>query len=194
MHEVGLFQQVGHEQYVLNGRIKTRETNFGPPPGGIWKCRDGSLDVGAHSAHHWDLFVDLLGRPEILSDPLYRDRNMRVQLFDLLTEIIAELMSTLSARELVEAGQAAGLPCALSQSPAQFVQEEQAQTRGYFVRSSREGTGSFDMPGPPFLAAPPLITYHRSAPLLGEANEDVYVRELGHSVGDLERWRSDGLI
>ncbi len=194
VHEVGLFHKLGSEQYVVNGRIKTRETNFGPPPGGIWKCRDGSLDVGAHSTHHWDLFVDLLGRPEVLSDPLYRDRNMRVQLFDLLTEVIADLMSTLSARELVEAGQAAGLPCALSQSAAQFVQEEQAQARGYFVRSSRDGTGSFDIPGAPFLAAPSLIAYHRSAPLLGEANEDLYVRELGHSKRDLERWRSDGLV
>ncbi len=194
VHEVGLFHKLGSEQYAVNGRIKTRETNFGPPPGGIWKCRDGSLDVGAHSTHHWDLFVDLLGRPEVLSDPLYRDRNMRVQLFDLLTEVIAGLLSTLSARELVEAGQSAGLPCALSQSGAQFVQEEQAQARGYFIGSSRQGTGSFVMPGPPFVAQPPLIDYHRSAPHLGEANEDLYVRELGHSMRDLERWRSDGLI
>ncbi len=194
VHEVGLFHKLGSEQYVVNGRIKTRETNFGPPPGGIWKCRDGSLDVGAHSPHHWDLFVDLLGRPEVLSDPLYRDRDMRVQLFDLLTEVISGLLSTLSARELVEAGQSAGLPCALSQSGAQFVQEEQAHQRGYFVRSSRQGTGSFDMPGPPFLAEPSLIAYHRSAPHLGEANQDLYVHELGHSIRDLERWRSDGLI
>jgi crotonobetainyl-CoA:carnitine CoA-transferase CaiB-like acyl-CoA transferase len=194
VHEVGLFHKLGTEQYSLNGRIKTRETNFGPPPGGIWACRDGALDVGAHSAHHWDLFVDLMGRPEILADPLYRDRNMRVQLFDLLTEIIAELMATRSARELVEAGQSAGLPCALTQSGTQFVQEEQARSRGFFIQSHREGTGSFDMPGSPFLSTPPLIAYRRSAPLLGEANDEVYVKQLGHSIRDVERWRSDGLI
>jgi crotonobetainyl-CoA:carnitine CoA-transferase CaiB-like acyl-CoA transferase len=194
VHEVALFHKLGTEQYVLNGRIKTRETNFGPPPGGIWQCRDGRLDVGAHSAHHWDLFVDLMGRPEVLSDPIYRDRNMRVQLFDLLTEIIADLMSTRSARELVEAGQASGLPCALSQTPSQFVQEEQARTRGFFVRSTREGTGSFDMPGPPYVASPSLIAYRRSAPRQGEANDELYVNELGHSIQELQRWRSDGLI
>jgi crotonobetainyl-CoA:carnitine CoA-transferase CaiB-like acyl-CoA transferase len=194
VHEVGLFHKLGTEQYALNGKIKTRETNFGPPPGGIWKCRDGALDVGAHSTHHWDLFVDLMGRPEILSNPLYRDRNMRVQLFDLLTEIIADLMATRSARELVEAGQSSGLPCALSQSGAQFVREEQARARGFFIRSFREGTGTFEMPGPPFLSMPPLIAHHRSAPLLGEANEELYVHELGHSTRDLRQWRSDGLI
>lgn len=193
-HEVGLFHKLGTEQYALHGRIKTRETNFGPPPGGIWTCRDGLLDVGADSAHHWDLFVDLMGRPDALSDPLYRDRNMRVQLFDLLTEIIAGLMATRSARQLVEAGQASGLPCALTRTPSQFVREEQARTRDFFIRSTRAGTGSFEMPGPPFVASPSLIAYHRPAPLLGEHNQDLYVDELGHSIRDLERWRSDGLL
>jgi hypothetical protein len=39
-----------------------------------------------------------------------------------------------------------------------------------------------------------VIAYRKSAPLLGEANEAVYVGELGHSMRDLERWRADGLI
>ena len=74
VHEVGLFNKLGTEQYGLAGQIKTRATNFGPPPGGIWQCRDGLLDIGAHSDHQWDIFVDLLGRPDVLADPIYRDR------------------------------------------------------------------------------------------------------------------------
>jgi crotonobetainyl-CoA:carnitine CoA-transferase CaiB-like acyl-CoA transferase len=194
VHEVGLFHKLGTEQYGLAGRIKTRETNFGPPPGGIWRCRDGLLDIGAHSARQWDIFVDLLGRPDVLTDPIYRDRQMRIQLFDLLTDVIAELLSTRSAPELVEAGQAAGLPCALTQTGAQFTQQTQPRVRGFFVQSSRDGTGTFRIPGPPFASAPPLIAYRRSAPRLGEANEDVYVDELGYPWHDLERWRADGLV
>jgi crotonobetainyl-CoA:carnitine CoA-transferase CaiB-like acyl-CoA transferase len=194
VHEVGLFNKLGTEQYDLGGRIKTRATNFGPPPGGIWTCRDGLLDIGAHAEHHWDLFVELMGRPDALTDPLYRDRAIRIQLFDLLTDVIADLMSTRSAKELVEAGQASGLPCALTYSAAEFVRDPQPTSRGYFVESSHVGTGSFPIPGPPFLSEPPLIAYHKSAPRLGEANEDVYRRELAHSTHDLERWRSDGLI
>ncbi|MGP0029382.1 MAG: CaiB/BaiF CoA transferase family protein [Acidimicrobiales bacterium] len=194
VHEVGLFNKLGTEQYGPNGHIKTRAVNFGPPPGGIWRCRDGLLDVGAHSAHHWDIFVDLLGRPDALADPIYRDRMMRIQLFDLLTDIIADLLSTRSAPLFVAAGQAAGLPCALSQTAAQFVGDPQPAARGFFIGSRREGTGSFSIPGPPFRSSPTLIGYRRSAPLLGESNEELYVEELGHAPQDLERWRSDGLI
>ncbi len=194
VHEVGLFNKLGTEQYGLAGHIKSRATNFGPPPGGIWRCRDGFLDIGAHSAHHWDLFVDLLGRPDVLSDPIYRDRVTRVQLFDLLTDIIVEVLATRSAREFVVAGQAAGLPCALTQTPAQFVQDPQPAARDFFIESSRPGTGSLRIPGPPFVSDPSLIAYRRPAPRLGEANEQVYDHELGHSVGELERWRADGLV
>lgn len=194
VHEFGLFYKLGTEQYGLDGRIKTRATNFGPPPGGVWRCADGFLDIGAHAAHHWDLFVDLLGRPAELADPIFRDRQMRIQLFDLLNDSIGTLLLTRSARQLVEAGQAAGLPCALSQTGAQFVREPQSTARGFFVRACRPGTGSFDIPGAPFRSAPPLIAYRRPAPTLGEANADVYVGELGHSEAELERWVADGLV
>jgi crotonobetainyl-CoA:carnitine CoA-transferase CaiB-like acyl-CoA transferase len=194
VHEVGLFYKLGQEPYSLNGGIKTRVTNFGPPPSGIWRCSDGFLDVASHSDHHWDIFVDLVGRPEVLVDPMYRDRTMRIQLFDLLTEIIADLLSTRSAKEFVESGQSAGLPCALMQTGDQFVLEEQARGRGFFIQSSPGESGAFDMPGAPFLSAPPMINYHKAAPILGEANEDVYVHQLGHSIEELARWRSDGLV
>jgi crotonobetainyl-CoA:carnitine CoA-transferase CaiB-like acyl-CoA transferase len=194
VHEVGLFNKLGTEQYGLAGHIKTRATNFGPPPGGIWECRDGLVDIGAHSDRQWEIFVDLLGRPDVLSDPLYRDRVMRIQLFDLLTGVIADQLSTRSALEFVAAAQAAGLPCALTQTPAEFTRNPQPAARGYFVPSSRGGTGSISLPGRPFLSEPPLIVYRRSAPALGEANEEVYLRELGCSPDELGRWRSDGLV
>lgn len=149
IHEVGLFNKLGTEQYSQAGRIKTRETNFGPPPGGIWQCRDGRVDIGAHSAHHWDVFVDLLGRPDVLSDPIYRDRVMRVQLFDVLSDIIVEQLSAWRAPEFVEAGQAAGLPCALTQTPAQFTQDLQPAARDFFIESTRAGTGSVRLPPAP---------------------------------------------
>jgi len=193
-HEIGLFYEIGQPPFSMGGGIKTRVTNLGPPPSGIWKCRDGWLDVGSHSDRHWDIFVDLVGQPEVLTDPIYRDRHMRIQLFDLLTEIIAELLATRSAVEFIELGQSAGLPCALKQKPAEFVRGDQARERGFFVQSDPAGPHSFEMPGAPFLSAPSLVTHRKAAPRLGEANQQVYVGELGHSSGDIERWRSDALI
>jgi crotonobetainyl-CoA:carnitine CoA-transferase CaiB-like acyl-CoA transferase len=194
VHEVGLFNKLGTEQYGLAGQIKSRATNFGPPPGGIWRCSDGLVDIGAHSDRQWAIFVDLLGAPDVLSDPMYRDRVMRIQLFDLLTGLIAEHMATWRAREFVAVAQAAGLPCALSQTPAEFTRDPQPAARGYFVASERAGTASFSMPGLPFLSDRALLSYRRSAPGLGESNTEIYVQELGRSMDELQKWQADGLV
>jgi len=194
VHEVGLFHKLGQEQYILDAQIKTRATNFGPPPSGIWRCSDGLVDIASHTTHHWDVFIDLMGRPDALVDPIFRERQMRIQLYDLLTEIITDLLVSRTASQFVESAQAAGLPCALTQTGAEFTKQEQARTRNFFIPTDREGTGSFDIPGAPFVSSPTLIAYRKSAPVLGEANEEVYLHELGHSEQDLRGWRSDGLV
>ncbi len=193
-HDVGWFNKLSLERYGMRGRILTRETNFGPPPGGIWRCTDGYIDIASHAPRHWGIFLDVMDRPESLMDPIYEDRALRIQLFDLLTDIIAELLATRSAKELVEKGQALGLPCALMYTPSEFLEDVQPTARHLFVESRRPGTGEFSMPGRPFRSEPDLVSYRRSAPTLGEHNEQVYVGELGHSRPELESWRADGLI
>jgi crotonobetainyl-CoA:carnitine CoA-transferase CaiB-like acyl-CoA transferase len=193
-HEVGWFHKISLERYGMQGRIATRETNFGPPPGGIWQCKDGLIDIATHALSHWGIFLEVIDRPAVLMDPIYEDRGMRVQLYDMLTEIIGELLSTKSAKELVERGQAAGLPCALMYTPDEFLDDIQPRERGFFVESMRNGTGTFEMPGRPFRARPDLLSYRRSAPSLGEHNEEIYVDELGFGRSDLASWRMNELI
>jgi crotonobetainyl-CoA:carnitine CoA-transferase CaiB-like acyl-CoA transferase len=193
-HEVGWFNQISLDRYGRNGWISTRRTSFGIPPAGIWRCTDGLLDIASHTDRHWDIFLEVMDKPEILMDPIYRDRAQRVQLFDLLTDIIAELFSTRSAVEIVETAQAAGLPCALMYTPSEFLEDAQHRRSEFFVESSRQGTGTFEIPGRPFRTEPDLISYRKSAPLLGEDNESIYITELGHSHSELSTWRANGLI
>lgn len=194
VHEVALFKQLGQDAYGTTARIKSRQTNFAAPPSGIWRCADGLVDIAVHTVDHWQSFVELLGRPEILTDPIYEDRGMRVQLFDLLTDVITKLLAALPADEFVRAAQAAGLACTVSQTPAEFISSEQVHARGFLTRSVRAGTGAVDLPGAPFVSSPSLMAFRRPAPRLGEHNEDVFCGELGLSTDEVEKWRSDGLV
>jgi crotonobetainyl-CoA:carnitine CoA-transferase CaiB-like acyl-CoA transferase len=194
VHDAGHFKKLALERYGLNGRIVDRATNFGPPPGGIWKTADGHVDIGCHSPRHWDIFVEVLGQPATLADELYRDRSMRAQLFDLVTSLIAEELAPWSAKEFVRLGQAKGLPCAVRQGPSDFVRDEQPLARGFFISSARPGTGEFPVPGPVFKSEPTMIAYTRSAPTLGESNDEIYRDELNHSASELADWRARELI
>ena len=98
VHEAVSWQRLVIEQFSLSGRIPDRRSYFSPPPGGVWQCRDGRVDIAAHAPRHWQIFVDVLGRPDDLAEPLYDDRSMRVQLFDLVAELIEPHMAAVIAR------------------------------------------------------------------------------------------------
>jgi len=193
-HEVGAWQYHAIQRFGVSGRIMTRATNFGPPPGGVWECRDGFVDIAAHSEHHWDVFVDVLGQPDDLTEPLYRERSMRAQLFDLLTPIIAEHLRHQSAPDLVERAQAAGLPCALRYRPDEVLADAQMDARQAIVAIGHPELGEIRLPAPVIRTDPPLFDYWRPSPALGSANHEIYIDELGHHPSDLADWRNRGLI
>ena len=193
-HEVGTWQYHAIQRYAVSGRIMTRATNFGPPPGGVWECRDGYVDIAAHSEHHWDAFVDVLGHPDDLSEPLYRERSMRAQLFDLLTPIIADHMRQLSAPELVERAQAAGLPCALRYRPDEVLGDEQMDSAASDRRDLPPRAGRDPAPSPGDPNRSTAVRLPEAVARAGSANHEIYIDELGHDSSDLAEWRNRGLI
>jgi formyl-CoA transferase len=193
-HEVGAWQYQVIQRFATSGRVLSRATNFGPPPGGIWQCRNGCVDIAAHSVHHWEVFVKLLGSPEELQDPMYSDRAMRVALFDLLTTFITQHMAIQNAEEFVDRGQQMGLPCTVQYRPDEYLQDGHPWARGAFVQVLNPALGQVTVPGPVVTTSPPLATYRLPAPVLGASNQEVYGDELGHSPGELDDWRERGLI
>ena len=193
VHETASWQKLTIDQFDTSGRIPDRRTNFGPPPGGVWQCRDGRVDIAAHALHHWSLFVDVLGRPDELADPLYEDRAMRVQLFDLLTELITPYLAQWSAAEFVEQAQQAGLPCALSFDPGELADDPHMADRGFFIAVEAGELGSVRVPGHPFRSDPPLQVQRRPAPAAG-ADTCAVFEELGVTDEEFGKWRVAGVV
>jgi benzylsuccinate CoA-transferase BbsE subunit len=193
VHEAASWQKLTIDQFDTAGRIPDRRTNFGPPPGGGWQCRDGRVDIAAHALHHWSIFVDVLGRPEDLADPLYEDRAMRVQLFDVLTELITPYMAQWSAAEFVDRAQAAGLPCALRFEPGEMADDPHMADRQFFVTVESSELGSVRVPGHPFRSDPPLQVQRRPAPPT-DADTESLCEDLGVSEEELSTWRATGVV
>ena len=75
------------------------------------------------------------------------DVLVRREIFDGLAESISKLLAGRSRNELVERGQALGLPCSILNTPAEFVDDEQLAARDYFVTLRGADGGDVRMPG-----------------------------------------------
>jgi crotonobetainyl-CoA:carnitine CoA-transferase CaiB-like acyl-CoA transferase len=195
VHEVLAAKDDLIHRYGTSGTILGREERPGLPPAGTWECRDGTINIGAFLPRHWDAFLETMDRPDILSESSLEDRMVRLQLWESLTEIITGLMATRSAHEVVTRGQANGLPCAVLNTPGEFLADPQAACRGYW-RSVAAGGVTACVPGDAFVAARMFrAAADRSpAPALGEHNDDVYLGALGHDRAELAQWVDDGLV
>lgn len=166
----------------------------GIPPSGTWECADGPFDVAAHQRRHWDAFLTMLDHPDALSEPSLEDPLLRRQLFDGIIEAVQPLIGDKQRLELFEKGQQAGLPCCPVNTPADFVADSQPQARGLLVDQEVPGLGSVTLPWRSFHSSPEMQRLRRPAPTLGQHNREVFVEELGHTDGELDTWREEGLV
>ncbi len=171
-HEVAAARDFAFDRYDVMGMAQDRAATIGYPPTGTWQCKDGPFDVAAHQTRHWGAFLRMLDDPPELSDPSLEDVLVRREIFDGLAETISELLASRSRGELVERGQAVGLPCSILNTPAEFVDDEQLAARNYFVTLRGSDGGDVRMPGAPFKSEPELFSVARGAPCLGEHNAD----------------------
>jgi crotonobetainyl-CoA:carnitine CoA-transferase CaiB-like acyl-CoA transferase len=180
-------------RYSVTGVIWQRGGSPSYPPGGPWDCRDGKIEFQVHTERHWAGFVAMLDHPAELAAPALAQRLVRLEHADALRRDIARLLADRSRYELVERGQAAGVPCGLLNTVAQFTSDEQVLARELVASRPHAALGEVRMPGQPFVSSRPLTAFRRPAPRLGEHDDEVYRLRLGHTADDLARWRGEGL-
>src|SRR3954470_11206742 len=66
-------------RYLIDGEIPTQAGNFHPTsiPTGVYKARDGYLNIAVFGSKIWERFCQILGAPEWIDDPRYRDKASR---------------------------------------------------------------------------------------------------------------------
>jgi crotonobetainyl-CoA:carnitine CoA-transferase CaiB-like acyl-CoA transferase len=171
-----------------------RSVEIGIPPSGRWECRDGLLRISAHQQHHWEAFLTMMDHPDELSEPSLADPQLRRTIFDGLQEVIARLVRDRSRYELFQKGQAAGLPCAPVNDPADFVRDDQPRARELFATLGGAGTRPVTIPWRWCHSSPQMVRLRASAPTLGQHNSEVFVDELGFSQEQVAAWREAGVV
>jgi crotonobetainyl-CoA:carnitine CoA-transferase CaiB-like acyl-CoA transferase len=193
-HEVMASQDDMIHRFSVAGLVMQRTANFAPPPSGTWKVADGVIDIAVNTPGHWEAFVKTVGSPSELTDEMWRDRAMRIQLHDVLSETVGHLLATRRRDELIAEGQANGMPCSALNTPEEFLADQRVDERQPLGTMTHPDLGRCDVPGPPIHAGGSFHRRDLVSVRAGTHTTAVFVDELGHAPDEVARWREAGLV
>ncbi len=169
---------------LATGEIRPRVgiNRFWPTyPVGIYPCRDGWLGVTTVTPSQWRSLCSLLGLDELGAEPRYQVSINRLEDADRIDAALRPRLLARTAREWVEAGQAARVPLALAPTPAELFDLEQFRERGAWVEAEHPDQGRFLAAGTPFrLHRTPAATGGK-APRLGAHDATEAAGSHGHA-------------
>lgn len=178
---------VPNYSYAINpgGPPPTVETRMGASIYPVYPCKDGLVRAIALTPRQWDALVRVLGSPEVLQLPEWRDFMYRIGNADDLYALTVEYTEQYTMLELFEAGKREGVPIAPILSIEDFYNSPHTKAREYFVEMEHSAAGKAEYPGPPYKWSETPAVMKRPAPCLGEHNVEIYCNELGFSKDDL---------
>ncbi len=182
-------------QYLATGENPPRLGNAHPSivPYDSYRCADEWVVIAGANQGIWERFCRALGLDALIEDPRFLSGADRSANRDALKDLISRRFADSKASEVVALLRPAGVPAEIVRDLRQVFTDPQVHALDFVQRLSRDG---FDVP----VMAPP---YHLSAveggfarkppPLLGE-HTDRWLREIGLSVAEIERLRSEGAV
>jgi len=193
-HEVMASQDDMLHRFSVAGLVMQRRANFAPPPSGTWRVADGVIDIAVNTPGHWESFVKTMGSPPDLTNEMWRDRAMRIQLHDVLSETVTRLLAARHREELIAEGQANGMPCSALNTPEEFLADLRIDERQPLGTMTHPDLGRCEVPGPPILVEGAFYDRDLVTVPAGTHTTAVFVDELGHGADEVDRWREDGLV
>ena len=183
--------------YQSTGRIPTRIGNRyeSTYPYDAFPAKDGYVTIAAGNNKLFKILCDVMGRPELTEDPLYREVKDRAVNHATLREIICGWVSGHTVAEVDEILNSAGCPASAVNTIDMLVKDPQiAGARGMFPVIDQPGIGELQI-----TAAAQKLTRTKSfprkaPPLLGEDNEKIYSEFLGLSAEQIAQLREKGAV
>jgi CoA:oxalate CoA-transferase len=179
---------IGGQEPVLMGN-----DNFTAAPSGTFRTRDGFINIAANKQEQWESVCDVLGVPELKTDPRFQERDTRKRNRKELTPLLEARLAAMPTDHWVEALNASDVPSGAILGLAEALRQPQAQHRKVLQKTRAEVVGEIEVfgltakfsKGSGDVAAPP--------PTLGQHNAEIFGR-LGLTGAELEALAAGGVI
>lgn len=179
------------------GRFEPRRGGSHSPgiaPLGAFKGRDGYLIIIA-VLHQWDALLEVMGMPELATDPRFQKVNARAKNRLALAEIIEGwIMSCASDAEAIAKLEEKRIPVAPVLTLKEAMEHPHLIERGTVRTVTERGFGTFQMPGMPLRFSEYPNDLDLQAPYLGEHNRETLKDLLSYTDAQLDELEQQGAI
>ena len=182
-------------RYLVDGEVPAQAGNFHPTsiPTGVYRARDGYLNIAVFGTKIWERFCHILGAPEWAADPRYHDKAARSVNREALNAEINQRLAAHDRRHWIEQLNAGGVACGLISDMREVFDEPQVQHLGIVKEVVSARLGAQRLVGQPVQLERTPSTIARAAPRRGEHTEEV-LRELGLGADELARMQARGVF
>jgi formyl-CoA transferase len=177
-------------RWLMQGEVARQAGNNHPTsiPTGVFRTRDGHLNVAASGGRIWLRLCEAIGAPELAEHPDYETGALRSEHRERLHVDIEQRLAARTTAEWVEVLNAAGVPC----GPIYAIDEAFADPQVRQLGMVQE-VGDVPYLGQPVTLSrtPSRVVAH--PPALGEHTAEV-LREIGFDDAGIARLKSEGIV
>ena len=150
--------------------------NFTAAPSGVFLTKDGHINIAANKQEQWESVCDVLGLPDLKTDPRFQKRDVRKQNRKALTPLLEAKLIQRGTQEWVELLNTNGVPSGAILSLEEALKQPQIEHRETLKDVPVEGIGTvplftltakFDQTPGDITSAPPRLSAHTAEVLAG---------------------------
>lgn len=148
---------------------------------------DGQIVLSAYIPTHWARLCEVLGRPEMITDPRFAPNEARIA----NRTAISTALGDRGTEEAVEIFGAQGIVAGAVRSYRQVVQGQDSRRLRSFPTADQGASGRYRYPAPPYSFRGSPRPSSRPVPQVGEHTRDVLI-SIGYTPEELEALVADG--
>ena len=167
--------------------------NFTAAPSGMFRTKDGHINIAANQQEQWEHLADALGLPELKSDVRFAKRDVRKANRHALTPLLEAKLKAHDTAHWVCALNRLGIPAGAIPTLQEALASPQVAHRGSLQTVAAEGIGDITVfsTTAKFEATPGAVT--APPPRLG-AHTPAVLAELGYSPEEVGSLRERGVV
>ncbi len=173
-------------RWLIDGDEPGQAGNFHPTsiPTGVYKARDGYINIAVFGSKIWERFCDILGAPEWVTDERFKSKDGRSVNREVLNEQINARLALNDKAHWITLLNEGGVACGLIHNLQEMFEDPQIQHLGIVRDAVSPHRGKQKLVGQPMTLARTPSTIARTAPRRGEHSDEV-LRELGYDTEEL---------